>query len=593
MDKKSPKNKKEIDELENAYSKMTKKAKSGKFAKITSKKTGLIIGSIALAVVLVLGIGGFLLYNYIDSNRQIEADITVAGVSVQGMTRSEAAEAVMKVFDQRYKNQQMEITVGSDTIFLTPDTTQLSLDTKALMNAAIKYNNPNAINEEFSMYGYIRMDRDAVMAVLEPIAAKYESTLTQSTYEVTGSAPESVLEKDDKADQKLVVTMGTPGILVDTDELYDAVLAAFAESNFAFTFEFPIEQPDKLDLQAIFDEYCTPAVDAVLDPETFEISNESLGYGFDVKAVETALEAAAAKEVVTIPFQWLEPAATKQTLTAELFKDKLSELKATAGWNADRNTNLAVSCKAVNGYIVMPGETFSFNKVVGPRTIAAGYRPGNAYIGGEVVLDVGGGICQVSSALYCCAVLADLQIVERYNHAYLPSYVPYSQDATVAWGGLDFKFKNNTEYPIKIEASASGGTVVVRFWGTDTKDYYVKFASETIRWIPYETIYQEFAPDNEEGYTDGQVISKSSPCSGAETKSYRVKYDKETNQRISTTLENHDTYGTRKKIVVKIVDPNPQPTPSPTPESTPTPTPEPSEEVLPPSGGNGGIEEDG
>lgn len=102
----------------------------------------------------------------------------------------------------------------------------------------------------------------------------------------------------------------------------------------------------------------------------------------------------------------------------------------------------------------MPGETFSYNQTVGERTIAAGYKEAGAYAGGKVVQDVGGGICQTSSTLYNAALLANLEIVDRSNHQFLTSYVDASRDATVAWGSIDFQFKNTRTYPIKIEASA-------------------------------------------------------------------------------------------------------------------------------------------
>lgn len=110
----------------------------------------------------------------------------------------------------------------------------------------------------------------------------------------------------------------------------------------------------------------------------------------------------------------------------------------------------------------MPGQSFSYNQTVGKRTIAAGFKVAGVYANGEVTEGVGGGICQVSSTLYNSVLLSNLEVVERHNHSFNPGYVPAGQDATVSWGGPDFKFKNNRSYPVRIVASVSGGTITVQ-----------------------------------------------------------------------------------------------------------------------------------
>ena len=121
-----------------------------------------------------------------------------------------------------------------------------------------------------------------------------------------------------------------------------------------------------------------------------------------------------------------------------------------------------------------PGETFSYNATLGERTTGKGYKSAPAYSGDDLVNQVGGGICQVSSTLYCSTLLADLENVSRTNHRIPVNYINYGMDATVSWRSPDFKFRNNTNYPIQLEASVSGGYVNVQILGTDEKDYYVK-----------------------------------------------------------------------------------------------------------------------
>ena len=121
--------------------------------------------------------------------------------------------------------------------------------------------------------------------------------------------------------------------------------------------------------------------------------------------------------------------------------------------NKNRNINIQLSAQAINGTTVMPGETFSFNGATGERTAAKGYLPAAAISGGQSKDEIGGGVCQTSSTLFNAVARANLEIVERSPHAWPSSYVEKGFDATVNWPGLDFKFKNNTDWPIFITAA--------------------------------------------------------------------------------------------------------------------------------------------
>lgn len=133
--------------------------------------------------------------------------------------------------------------------------------------------------------------------------------------------------------------------------------------------------------------------------------------------------------------------------------------------NANRTTNLRIASNAINGTIVMPGETFSFNDVVGPRTAAKGYKPAATFTGGSSVTnELGGGICQVASTLFNCALYSNVEIVERHQHTQRVSYVPLGRDAAIYGTYQDFKWKNNTGYPIKIVMSVSGGEITCSFY---------------------------------------------------------------------------------------------------------------------------------
>ena len=135
----------------------------------------------------------------------------------------------------------------------------------------------------------------------------------------------------------------------------------------------------------------------------------------------------------------------------------------------------------------MPGEQFSFNGVVGERTVSEGYQDAAIYSNGQVVQGLAGGICQISSTLYNVALLANLQIDERYNHSFTTSYVKAGRDATVVYGVKDLKFTNTREYPIKITASVSGGVCTFAIYGIKQNEYEVKILPQTTQTTPYTT----------------------------------------------------------------------------------------------------------
>jgi hypothetical protein len=133
--------------------------------------------------------------------------------------------------------------------------------------------------------------------------------------------------------------------------------------------------------------------------------------------------------------------------------------------NANRTTNLKLACKAINGTIVYPGETFSFNKVVGKRTSEKGYKPATIFTGGSgTAQSTGGGICQVASTMFNTTLIANLGIVERHQHSQRVSYCPLGRDAAIYWGSEDFRFKNTTNYPIKISMKCSDGKLTVTYY---------------------------------------------------------------------------------------------------------------------------------
>jgi vancomycin resistance protein YoaR len=155
--------------------------------------------------------------------------------------------------------------------------------------------------------------------------------------------------------------------------------------------------------------------------------------------------------------------SAKKSIKASGYNSVYASYSTTYSGNADRETNLKLACKEINGTVLNPGDTFSFNKVVGTRTAEKGYKNAHIFSGNSVISGIGGGICQVASTVFNAALLANFEFTERSQHSQRVAYVPLGRDAAIYWGSKDLKFTNTSDYKIKILASAGGGVVSIKF----------------------------------------------------------------------------------------------------------------------------------
>ena len=225
--------------------------------------------------------------------------------------------------------------------------------------------------------------------------------------------------------------------------------------------------------------------------EPFIVTQSSVGRTFDVAEAEKAWAAASYGDTVTVPMTVTKPEHTTEEINAMLFRDELSknwtmvrlwnrdycnEVRTSLSGSSDnRISNVKKACELLDGLVLIPGQTLSFNDTLGERTEANGWKPATAYANGEVRQEYGGGICQVSSTLYNAVLYANLEIVERACHQFQVGYLPWGMDATVSWGWPDFKFRNDAEYPVKIHAWVDEETneCCIQILGTDVNHQYV------------------------------------------------------------------------------------------------------------------------
>ena len=564
---------------------------SGKAAK-SRRSPGSIIAIILCTFVLLIAVAAagacYYLYNF-DFNGTIMENVTIAGVDVGGMTRQEAIAAVEDAATESYTNSPMVVKVFDVAVEISPEDSQAKLNTKLAVWDAYRYGRrgfsaQKAADAEKAENGgiavdlsrYLKLDEKGIEQALNEFSNHYNTTLSQSTYEVTGTAPELTL----------IVNLGVPEYGLDLSVLQQQVVEAYRKNQMLLETECSLMEPEPIDLAGIRDAHSTSAINASFDPDTFDVIEGVNGCTLDVEAAEITLSETAYGERVEIPFRQIQPETSGDSLRALLFRDELGHHVAFQSSSSSRATNLRLACEAINGVVLLPGQTFSYNETLGERTTERGYQTGIAYVGGESVPSIGGGICQVSSTLYYCALQADLEIIARENHCYAPGYVPLGMDATVSWGALDFCFRNDKDYPIRIDAVADGGTVTVSLMGTDTKDYYIEMEYVVTAYYDYDVTYEEMTADNEKGYKDGDYIK--SPAAGYDVVTYRCKYNKATKELISKDFEAKSHFSKKDAVICKIVtaptDPN---APADTTPSTPT------EDTTTPGIGNGGVTEDG
>lgn len=469
-------------------------------------------------LVLLVCLGGLLIYRSLDPHdNRIIPGISIAGVDVGGMTKTQARKAITAAVGDSYTTSDMVVTLPDKELRFSPADTGAKLDVRGAVKDAYRYGRKAELAGSFlilDLVPHLALNTHHIQATLDTYAAGFQGTYTPTTYSLQGDRPElAVADFDANAPtQTVVVQMGTPGLAVDMEALYQQILDAYNRCEFSVTCELPsaTATPEPLSAEALLSEFGVEAVNATINEETHSAIPGAWGYGFDVQQIQTLLDAAAYGEELSFPMEYIEAEITEENV---FFQDVLGYCETKHTDDEKRNTNLRLVCQILSGMILQPGEEFSFNDSVGERTLDRGFQPAPAYSGDTLVDSPGGGVCQTSSTLYNCALQADFEITNRLSHGYPVRYLPIGLDATVNWGTTDFKFVNSSNYPVMLMGEVSDGYVKMWILGVDDKDYYVKmedYHSPGGGWIYAST--------------------------------YRCKYDKETDELISRELEARSIY---------------------------------------------------
>ena len=407
-----------------------------------------------------------------------------------------------------------------------------------------------------------------------------EAVLTKTVARLTEVLTEPPADTSGELDgQTLRITKAHDGYAPESLRPLLSDIASYSQSGYTIPVTLETLPARDLTAQQLHDRLHGEMKNASYDAASGSIVPEQFGADFDVAAAQTALDGAAPGETVSVPAVIEEPEVTASDLKMLLFRDVLGEARTHVGGtsthvsgSAGRIGNVKLSAKLINGIVLNSGDTFSYNDSVGKRTEARGFKPAPAYVKGETVDEVGGGICQTSSTLYLACLLSNMEITERYAHRYVPAYIDWGMDATVSWGGPDYKFTNNTLYPVKIVTEYSNGYLTIKLLGTNIDGIRVKMTNEVLSKTPWETVYQE-----DSTMTPGSPdVVKVTPYTGYKVKTYQTIYDKN-GSVIDSHFEAASDYKVRNKVVLQAPAAAPGSAPADLPADTPAPSDTPAE----------------
>ena len=429
----------------------------------------LIILSVFLVLVLI-GFGALAFYNYKNKN-VIAKGISISSIDLSYCSKDEAKEKINNYYTELLSND-ITLVYNDYKTFIKTSEIELNYDIDSAVDYAFSYGkNGNVFQDNYHILTSLIKNENII-----PIYTLNQELLTKFLNSLSTELPGAIVESSHYIDgNKLIITKGTPGNVVNIESTTNNIksqLTTLSYINNPITIEVKTQNPKEINVDEIYKNIHREPKDAYYTKDPYSISPSENGIDFKISIDEAKQLVQNSEAECEIPLKVLYPNVTTNMIGDEAFPDLLGSFSTNYVSNPDRTTNLRLAANKINGTVLMPGEVFSYNSVVGERTIAAGYKNAAIYQNGEVVDGLGGGICQISSTLYNAALFANLQMVELYNHQFVPSYVTAGRDATVVYGVKDFKFKNSRKYAIKITCSVSGGVAKFQIWGVKEPTEY-------------------------------------------------------------------------------------------------------------------------
>ena len=469
--------------------------------------------------------------------------ISIQGIDVSNLTKEEALNKISLAVNEHI-SPNIQAYHGEFECEFSPSQLDANFDITSAVDKAYGIGkSDNIFKNNFSILNVLMSGLNINIEVT------YDTeSLNSIITNINDLLPDKLVNPDYYIDNtSLIITSGTDGYIVDNNKFTYEVLQALSNIRESSRFEIPVKNAtdSNINIDEIYKNIYKSPTDAYFTTNPYTFYPSSTGLEFDISIDDAKKMLEEKQEQYTIPLKITYPNVSTNDIGFDAFPDQLSSFSTSfKSSNSNRSTNIRLCASKINGIVLMPGETFSFNSTVGKRTPEAGYKEAPAYLNGKTIMDYGGGICQVSSTLYNAVLYSNLEITERYNHGYQPSYVKSGLDATVSWGGPDFKFTNNRNYPIKIMTDTSNKILNIYIYGLKTEnDYTVKLEARYLSTVYYSTTYQKDA-----SLAPGETKTIQSGSNGCKTATYKYLYDKAGNL-VSSECISRDTYNPHNAII--------------------------------------------
>jgi len=507
--------------------------------KKNEKIKNIILISLSILVLVLFVIIIQLIYTILK-NDKVYKGVYIDSINVGGLTSHEIKETLQKKY--HYEEDNVKITLMTEKYKEKHSLSDLSIsiDIDTTVNNAFSIGRKGNIFErlyeifhvnfnDINIFTEMTFDREVIDNVVDSF---YEKTF------ISVKNPEIFFD-----DSSIIINSGHHGESIDKDQLFKEIIRYIKDrKNTKISVPLIITQQEKLNLKELYDNICTEPVNA-----TAKVINNILttiphkmGRMVDESLLEEATMELNKDENITkkLPVTYIQPKITEDQLKSNMFRDILGTFKTNfstdSQYNIDRNENLRLALDCIDGVVLAPGDVFSFDKTLGERTAEKGYKSAKVFSGGKVVDAIGGGICQVSSTLYNAVLRSNLDVLERHNHSFVVSYMPAGYDAAVAYQVIDFKFKNSTNWPIKIQGrTANSNELVITIIGTnENPGKTVEFYTQLVKTTEFKTVYID-----DPKMIEGETVIRQNGVNGYVIDTYKIiKQDgQETNRHKITT----------------------------------------------------------
>ena len=437
---------------------------------------------ILIICLVIISCAVVMIYVKFEEKDTIQEGVYIKNVYVSGLNKNQAVERVKSALSTQMADT-VELKYHDNSYFIEVEQINAIFDVESSVDYALNIAKTGKPIDDFKQFLNVYVNNINI----EPVFYYDDAALTKYLEQIEADLPDQLIQPSYYVeDDQLIITNGVNGAGIEMDQIKEEILNSLQSISYADkSIEIPtyVKYPDPIDISAIHSDIYRQKKDAYYTTNPYAIYTEVVGVDFNIQKLQDEMNNNPNQEEYVIDLDYSKPDVTINDLGMDAFPNRLATFSTEYVNNPDRTTNLRLASNKINGTVIMPGEEFSYNKVVGKRTIAAGYKEAAIFSDGQVTNGVGGGICQVTTTLYNAAVKADLDITSRRNHMFIPSYIGGGKDATVAWGSTDFKFVNSRDYPIKIKSSVSDGVCTVSIYGLKTDHEYdsIYISTKTIK----------------------------------------------------------------------------------------------------------------